>query len=77
MSTQSSIDTDYTNNQSFQPGDRIELHPSCDLWMRGARYGTVKRVLSVGRLVVKMDHPQVRRLVTTTVQSVRPTREVR
>ena len=22
-------------------GDRIELHPALDLWMRGARYGTV------------------------------------
>jgi len=22
-------------------GDRIELHPGTDLWMRGARFGTV------------------------------------
>ena len=22
-------------------GDRIELSPACDLWMRGARYGTI------------------------------------
>ena len=22
-------------------GDRVELHPGTDLWMRGARYGTV------------------------------------
>ena len=25
-------------------GDRVELHPACDLWMRGARYGVVTRV---------------------------------
>jgi hypothetical protein len=24
-------------------GDRIELHPGCDLWMRGARFGTIER----------------------------------
>lgn len=22
-------------------GDRVELHPSCDLWMQGARFGEV------------------------------------
>jgi hypothetical protein len=25
-------------------GDRIELHPATDLWMRGARYGVLERV---------------------------------
>lgn len=24
-------------------GDRVELHPATDLWLRGARYGTVVR----------------------------------
>lgn len=32
---------DYTPLQTFKPGDRVELHPGCDLWMRGAKYGTV------------------------------------
>jgi len=27
----------------FQPGQRVQLHPASDLWMRGARYGTVVR----------------------------------
>lgn len=38
----------------FRRGYRIELHPACDLWMRGARFGTVQKV---GRkyLTVKMD----------------------
>lgn len=22
-------------------GDRVELHPACDMWMRGARFGKV------------------------------------
>lgn len=43
-------------------GKRVELHPGCDLWMRGARFGTVVR--EKGDTVwVKMDHPQVKRLV--------------
>lgn len=25
-------------------GDRVELHPGTDLWMRGARYGTVRGI---------------------------------
>jgi hypothetical protein len=25
----------------IQKGQRVELHPGCDLWMAGARYGTV------------------------------------
>lgn len=37
----SDVDLDYTDNQVFKPGDRVELSPACDLWMRGARYGTV------------------------------------
>jgi hypothetical protein len=35
-------------------GDRVELHPATDLWMRGARYG---EILSIGRtrVTVKLD----------------------
>lgn len=29
----------------FVEGDRIEMHPGTDFWMRGARYGTVETVL--------------------------------
>lgn len=43
----------------FKSGERIELHPATDLWMSGARYGTVEKVtacavhvrLDAGRLV--------------------------
>lgn len=48
---------------SFTIGQRVELHPACDLWMRGARFGTVHSVAKDGTLRIKMDHPQVRRLV--------------
>jgi hypothetical protein len=28
-------------------GSRVELHPACDLWMRGARFGTVTGIRRV------------------------------
>lgn len=39
---------------AFGVGDRVELHPATDLWMRGARFGEVIRV---GRkaLTVRLD----------------------
>lgn len=39
----------YLNNATlndFRAGDRVEIHPATDLWMRGARYATV---MSVGK----------------------------
>jgi hypothetical protein len=56
-------------------GKRIQIPAYSDLWMRGARFGTIERVaLAKGNYVqagdvrgadifaVKMDHPQVKRL---------------
>lgn len=36
----------------FTKGDRVELHPATDLWMRGARYGTV---VGIGRKVLRVS----------------------
>ena len=38
-------------------GDRVELHPGTDLWMRGAPYGTVRRISSTpnDRVHVELD----------------------
>ncbi len=44
-------------------GMRIEIPVHFDLWMRGARFGTVVRVSKDGTWRVRMDHPQVKRLV--------------
>jgi len=30
--------------QDILPGDRVELHPGLDLWMRGARFGEVQDI---------------------------------
>lgn len=56
-------------------GSRVEIPAYCDLWMRGARVGTVERVQEgkgsyldprdprgATRFGVRMDHPQVKRL---------------
>lgn len=46
--------------------DRVELSPGCDLWARGARFGTIWGIEldEHGRevILVKMDHPSVKRL---------------
>lgn len=56
-------------------GKRVEIPAYADLWMRGARFGTIERVI-IGKgnylqandpraadiFVVRMDHPQVKRL---------------
>lgn len=56
-------------------GKRVQIPAYTDLWMRGARFGTIERVI-VGSgnyldprdprgatiFCVRMDHPQVKRL---------------
>jgi hypothetical protein len=39
----------------LQVGKRIELHPGTDLWMRGARFGTVLSITPKGLYRVKLD----------------------
>lgn len=59
-------------------GDRVELHPACDLWMRGARYGEVVRYDGQcggePAFKVRMDHQQVRRLVRIKASLLRRVR---
>lgn len=43
-----------TGRPYFQPGDRVELHPATDHWMRGDRYGTVQAVPGI-MIRVKLD----------------------
>ena len=33
------------DGKTFTVGDRVEIHPGTDLWMMGARYGTVVWVM--------------------------------
>lgn len=53
------------DGKPYAVGDRVELHPGCDLWMRGAKYGAVHSVSITpnDRVKVRMDHPQVSNLV--------------
>jgi hypothetical protein len=45
------------DGNGYTVGDRVELHPGTDLWMRGARYGTVVRLSLTpkDRVHVKLD----------------------
>jgi hypothetical protein len=45
------------DGSTFTVGDRIELHPGCDLWVRGARFGTVVglSLTPADRVKVKLD----------------------
>jgi len=58
------------------PGTRVEIAPFYDLWMRGARYGTVAKVYTdprgVEMVAVRMDHPQVKKLARMSAHDVRP-----
>lgn len=38
----------------MQTGERVQLHPATDAWMRGDRYGTIVRVTRT-RIHVHMD----------------------
>lgn len=40
--------------RDFKVGERVELHPATDRWMRGDRYGTIEKI---GRrhFYVRMD----------------------
>jgi hypothetical protein len=40
--------------QDFHKGQRVQMHPATDLFMRGARYGTVVRVAKT-YVSVKLD----------------------
>ena len=48
--------TGYDGN-TYTIGDRVELHPGTDLWMRGARFGEVIAMNSPhnARVRVKLD----------------------
>ncbi len=50
-------------------GTRVELHPAYDLWMRGAKYGTVVKIKDE-IAHVRMDHPQVRKLAKIPIRDL-------
>lgn len=38
----------------YKVGDRVELHPATDTWMRGDRYGEIVRI-GTKNIYVRMD----------------------
>jgi hypothetical protein len=43
--------------------DRVEIPPRLDLWMQGAKFGTIIKIDDYGYATVRMDHPQVTRKI--------------
>ena len=56
MKTKFETVTGYDGN-GYTIGDRVEITPGADLWMRGARYGVVvgMSLTPVDRIRVEMD----------------------
>lgn len=53
-------------------GDRVELSPRCDLWMRGAKFGEIQGInRDNGYAVIRIDHPQVKQLVAIRLYDLR------
>ena len=40
---------------NFREGNRVQLHPETDLWMRGARFGEICGFTRNGKLRVRLD----------------------
>ena len=50
---------DYERPADFAVGDRVQLHPALDLWMRGVRFGNVTKI---GRKYVHVKPDNYRRV---------------
>jgi hypothetical protein len=50
------------DGKTFTVGDRVEIHPGTDLWMMGARYGTVKSIVPTSEDRVRVEMDKVRGL---------------
>jgi len=50
------------DGSTYTIGDRVEIHPGTDLWMMGARYGTVVGTSLTPRDRVRVEMDKVRGL---------------
>lgn len=50
------------NGRPISIGNRVEIGPSYDLWMMGAKYGEVRKIEAPDILVVRMDNTRVKGL---------------
>jgi hypothetical protein len=52
------------------PPQRVELHPGTDAWMRGDRFGTIRKLDKKNLVHVKMDRSG--RILRLAPENVRP-----
>ena len=50
------------DGKPYTQGDRVEIHPGTDLWMMGARYGTVRKISLTPEDRVRVEMDKVRGL---------------
>ena len=58
-----------TDPADFTIGTRVQLHPATDLWMMGARYGTVVKVTRT-RVHVKLDTGRTVAMAPTNIAHI-------
>lgn len=50
------------DGKTLTVGSRVEIHPGTDLWMMGARYGTVRSIVPTSEDKVRVEMDKVRGL---------------
>jgi hypothetical protein len=58
------------DGSEFESGNRVQIAPHYDLFMRGARYGEIRKIVG-GIAHIKMDHPQVKKLARIPLTDIR------
>lgn len=58
---------------TFTVGERVQLHPATDAWMRGERYANVVEIIPTSPLpiVVKTDHGSTIHFAACNVMALR------
>jgi hypothetical protein len=56
-----------TFKENYKIGDRVELHPATDLWMRGERYG---EITGIGTKYARIKLDKSEKTVSITPRNV-------
>ena len=71
MATQAETECGY-GREDLQTGQRVELHPGTDRWMRGDRYATIQRVTTRGQRRYWLLFDKSNALKAFSASNVRP-----
>jgi len=54
----------------FRVGDRVQLHPATDAWMRGDRYGTVTKITRISLHVLMDRSGRTRKVAADSIYDI-------